>query len=243
MSSKSRLTVLACAALLGAGALSGAHASHVVPSGSVARLFTAVAAVPAGQMQAPQWAGVHVIHPVCLIGSWNLLDIDTYKQTLFATSHIHILDVSGTMHLRFDDDGQLRESTDGITVTAQAGSDTMVETMTGSLIASYDEQPSGTLNVGGLSGSFQVSATLNGTPFLDNVDVSDLLLGSDGSSISYSCDCDRMSLEPHLPQAPSKPRRKVLIYPGHRTPGCPKPSAGTTQDRPFAQCWEKGGEG
>lgn len=171
----------------------------------------ALAAVLVGSALAPpRTASAQTLHPVCLVGTWDSLDIETYVRSAIGsgTSSLTIDGVTGTMQFIFRESGSMEQIINNVAISGQARGDSIVVTIDATYGMDFREDSSGLVSTQPpLYGSGSARMSINGEPFLDNIDVGPFIgyQPEFGLSFRYDCTGDQLLFYPQFPDRTTAP--------------------------------------
>lgn len=148
--------------------------------------------------------------PVCLIGTWDTLDMEAYVRSAIGagTTPLRVENVTGQMRFIFRDSGSMEQIIENVTVTATIRMDTMAVTMNANYGFDFREDSSGLVSTQPpLYGSGTADMMLNGEPFAAGIDIGAMIALSPeyGAGFRYDCAGDRLELFPQFPDRVTAP--------------------------------------
>jgi hypothetical protein len=139
----------------------------------------------------------------CLIGDWEVQDLQGYMSSLLSQGSNRVSSVTGTMRMTARPDGTITENVSKVTITTVTGPSTMAVTMDGNVTATYSEN-NGQLTFTSIGGNLTTSATLDGKQMLAPTNaVDNSFFGTENSHIDYQCKGDTLTFPLNIPNRES----------------------------------------
>jgi hypothetical protein len=129
----------------------------------------------------------------CLVGDWEVQDLQGYMGSLLNQGGNRIASVTGSMRMSAKPDGTITENMSKVTVNMTTSGSTMAVTMDGNVTAKYAED-GGRLTFSNIGGNLTTSATIDGKQLVPPTNAADnSFLGRENSQIDYQCKGDTLS--------------------------------------------------